>query len=62
MSAQSKAAIIAHQLDSIKTEGRGLTKWEEDFIDSVTDQFDHRGSVSDRQAEIIERIYKERVV
>ena len=39
---------------------RKLTKWEADFIDSIAEQFDARGSISDRQEEILERIYAEK--
>jgi len=33
-----------------------LSKWEEDFMESLTDQFIERESISDRQEEILERI------
>ena len=35
-----------------------LTKWEEDFIASVDEQFGNRGNLSDRQCEILEKIYE----
>jgi len=38
-----------------------LTKWEEDFLESISDQLTNTGSLSDRQAEILERIYTEKV-
>ncbi len=37
-----------------------LTKWEEGFIESISDQLDRTGSLSERQAEILERIYSEK--
>ena len=37
-----------------------LTKWEEEFIISISNQFDRKGSLSDKQFEILERIYAER--
>ena len=46
-------------LDAIR-EAPGLTNWEEDFIESVTDQVLSHGNISDRQQEIIERIYEEK--
>ena len=37
-----------------------LTKWEESFMESITDQFERTGSLSERQLEILERIYAEK--
>jgi hypothetical protein len=34
-----------------------LTKWEEDFVESIGEQLDERGTLSERQADILERIY-----
>jgi hypothetical protein len=52
--------VIREWIELVNDEGRGLTKWEEDFMDSLTEQFEERGSISDRQEEILERIYAER--
>jgi hypothetical protein len=38
-----------------------LTKWEEGFLESISDQLERTGSLSERQAEILERIYTEKV-
>jgi len=51
------ASVIAGWIEEIQDHGRGLTKWEEDFMESIADQFEERGSISDRQEEILERIY-----
>jgi hypothetical protein len=51
---------IRHWIETVNTEARGLTKWEEDFMASVTEQFQERGWISDRQEEIVERIYAEK--
>ncbi len=37
-----------------------LTKWEEDFMASITDQFDRRRFLTDAQIEVLERIYAEK--
>jgi len=37
-----------------------LTSWEEGFISSIRDQFDRRGTLSERQAEILEKIYADK--
>jgi len=34
------------------------TEWEYDFMGSITEQFDSRGTLTDKQQEILERIYK----
>lgn len=36
---------------------RDLSKWEEDFVSSVYDQFIDKGNLSQKQCEILERIY-----
>jgi hypothetical protein len=33
-----------------------LTTWESDFVISVSDQFDRRGTLSDKQMETIQKI------
>ncbi len=37
-----------------------LTDWERSFIDSVGDYLHHRGTLSEKQTEILERIYTEK--
>ena len=52
----SKSHNIQYWLDVISTQGRNLTKWEQDFIDQMMDA----KYISEKQAEIIERIYAEK--
>lgn len=52
--------VIAHWIITINDGGRNLSKWELDFMESVTQQFERRGSVSDKQEETIERIYADK--
>ena len=52
--------VIAQWIATINEEGRNLSKWETDFMESVTEQFEERGSVSEKQQELIERIYAEK--
>lgn len=52
--------VIQDWLDKIKYEGINLTKWEEDFVDSVAEQFSKYKRISDKQENILERIYAER--
>ena len=56
-----KPEIIRDWIDRINDEGVNLSSWEADFMISITDQFDRRGSISDKQEEIVERIYTEKV-
>ena len=53
-------AVIESWIELVNTEGRGLSRWEQDFMDSITQQFYETASLSDRQEEILERIYSER--
>jgi hypothetical protein len=55
-----KEKLITHMLESLETPSRELTPWEVDFIASLKEQFEIRGSLSERQSEILERIYVEK--
>ncbi len=57
---KQSATVIEDWLGRIETEGRNLTKWELDFVESIKDQFRERHCISDRQEEILERIYAEK--
>ena len=49
-----------HWIDTIQEQGVNLTKWEEDFISSLNEQRGSNRKLSERQAEILERIYSEK--
>lgn len=34
-----------------------LSKWEQDFIDSITEQYEERRSLSSKQVEVLKRIW-----
>ncbi len=53
-------AVIGEWIEKINNEGRDLSKWELDFMESITDQWERGGPFSTRQAEIVERIYAEK--
>ena len=55
-----KQNLVKHMLGELETPKRELTKWEDDFIGSITEQFERQGSLSERQVEILERIYAEK--
>jgi len=57
---ESKKKLVEEWFKSIEETGVNLSKWEEDFVESVKEQFTKRGSLSEKQLEILERIYAER--
>lgn len=58
---KQKPEVIAHWINTVNTEAlHKLTKWELDFMESITEQFEKRNSISDKQEEILERIYAEK--
>ncbi len=56
---QSKE-VIQHWIDELGEVMHRLSKWEAYFVESLAEQFDERHSLSDRQEEILERIYAEK--
>lgn len=52
--------IIASWIETVVTEGTNLTKFEVAFMENITDQFEHSGTLSERQEEILEQIYAAR--
>jgi hypothetical protein len=52
--------VIQHWIDTTLAEGFGLTKWERSFLESLSEQFERSGIVSDKQQEILESIYAEK--
>jgi len=57
---ESQKKLVEEWFKSIEETGVNLSKWEEDFVESVKEQFTKRGSLSEKQLEILERIYAER--
>lgn len=49
--------MIQRMLDICHGNSDQLTKWEKDFIDSAHGQFAFKENLSDRQCEILEKIY-----
>lgn len=59
----ARTALIETMLGACQDEGRvtkRLSTWEIDFIENVAMQFEAYGRLSDRQVEILERIYTEK--
>jgi hypothetical protein len=55
-----QVALAAHMIAELEHPSKPLTTWEESFVESVTDQWERRHWLSDRQLEILERIYAEK--
>lgn len=52
--------VIKHYIDSINEEGRGLSPWEVQFVEGISDRFERGGGLSEKEETILERIYSER--
>ncbi len=52
--------VIANWIITVNDEGKNLSKWELDFMESITEQFVAYNRISDKQEEILERIYSEK--
>lgn len=57
---REKHDLIKHMLDALEAPYKELTEWEEKFIESVTEQFENRNWLSDKQFDVLERIYSEK--
>ena len=51
---------IEHMFRDLERPKNPLTTWELEFLTSIKDQFDRRGSLSVKQTDILSRIYEER--
>lgn len=60
METPKTSETIAHFLKELERPARSLTAWELDFLESITDQFTHKGTLSDKQFSVLERIYTEK--
>lgn len=56
----NNAGMIDHMLRELEQPAKMLHDWEKDFLYSIRDQFNRRGWLSDRQFDVLERIYAER--
>lgn len=54
--------VIEHMFETIEKEDlvKPLSDWETNFLSDIRKQFDNRGMLSDKQFEILERIYAEK--
>ena len=52
--------ILEKWLSAINEDGKGVTIWEQEFCDSLDSQLTDFGRISEKQEQILERIYAER--
>jgi uncharacterized membrane-anchored protein len=57
---QPREVIESWIEDIISEASDKLTPWETNFVESVSKQLDRTGSLSQKQEEILERIYAEK--
>jgi hypothetical protein len=51
---------LEYWITTIQEEGKRVTKWESDFVASLADQLEENGRLSERQIDILEKIYANR--
>lgn len=56
----TKELVIQDMFDMIEIKGRNLSKWEEDFINSIKEQFEKRRTLSEKQEDVLRRIYEDK--
>ncbi len=52
--------VIERWIETIEMVGRGLTDWEDEFMENIRAQWDLNRSLSPNRLEILERIYAEK--
>ena len=49
--------MIQYMLEDLNKKHDEMTQWESDFIDSISDQFEDKRNLSDRQCAILESLF-----
>ena len=60
MEKEERDKLIDHMFISLDSPNKELTKWEEDFLASIYEQWEVRRWLSEKQYEILDRIYAEK--
>ncbi len=53
--------VLQQWISAVNDEGQRLTPWEVNFMETITEQFDGGSGLSEKQEELLERIYVEKV-
>ena len=48
---------LEYMIDHILSQPKELSKWEQSFVELVSDQLERNGTLSERQQEIVDSIY-----
>jgi hypothetical protein len=66
--AQEGGSVSRQMINTLKNwayqileNGRGISKWEQQFVESVVEQLEEGGGLSERQEEILDQIRTRRV-
>ena len=59
-STPNKPELVESFLKALESPAKTLTKWELSFIESISDQFERKHFLTDRQFETLEKIYAEK--
>jgi hypothetical protein len=57
---KAKKVKLKGWIDAVNQTGRGLTDWEEHFMESLTEQWADYETMSPKQEEVLEKIYAEK--
>ena len=60
MGAGERKRLAEHWIGELENPVKSLSAWEEGFLASVSDQLQHRGSLTENQMEKLEAIYAEK--
>ena len=60
MNREEKRKLHGTWLADILSQARNLTAWEQQFLDSIEERLDEGWNLSEKQAEVLERIYAEK--
>lgn len=60
MTTEEKRKLHGMWLIDIRSQARNLNAWEQLFLDSIEERLDEDWSLSEQQAEVLERIYAEK--
>ena len=53
----ARGNMIRRMVEVLMNPSVELTSWESDFISSIADQFERKHTLSNKQCEILERLY-----
>ncbi len=58
--AEDRPAVLKDWIDELRQPRKPLTAWELSFVESLSEQLERARPLSERQVEILERLYTEK--